>query len=309
MAEDQEADGGAGLGTASSREDAASSAPQKAEEAKMEIHKARPAHSWREFFTELGTIVLGILIALGGEEIVSRYHWRGQMREAETAIASEMTYNLVGAIARVRSLDCGEGRLDALSAILDEAGRTGSLPPVGLIGGPVRHGWRSGAWESVVASQTAAHFPPEQLAALASLYQRVQRAELYATRELEVWSDLYAMVGPGRRLDPASETELRTALSRARDAGRTLTTVSGFVLREAAALDLPFTAAERQELNRIRNRPLLEAPRQTDDASTSFICGPVGPVPAHYGEAPEGEIPLLANQFARHLPDFGTAAP
>lgn len=82
------------------------------------------------------------------------------MQEARTAITSEMTYNLVGAIARIRSLDCGERRLDALSKILDEAGRTGNLPPVGLIGGPVRHQWRSSAWDSVVASQTATHFPP-----------------------------------------------------------------------------------------------------------------------------------------------------
>ena len=275
----------------------------------MEIHKARPAHSWREFFTELGTIVLGICIALSGEEIISWYHWRGQMREAGTAIASEMTYNLVGAIARIRSLDCGERRLDALSIILDEAARTGSLPPVGLIGGPVRHQWRSDAWDSVVASQTAAHFPPEKLAALASLYKRVQRAELYATRETEAWSDLYAMVGPGRRLDSTSEADLRRTLSRARDTGRTLTTISGFVVNEAVAMNLPFTAAERRELDRIRKRPLMDAPRQEDDASTFFICGPIRAVPAHYGEAPEGEIPEVVRKITAHLPLFGEGVP
>jgi hypothetical protein len=90
-------------------EEAAS--PEPPEEPKMEINKVRPAHSWREFFTELGTIALGICIALSGEEIISWYHWRGQMQEARTAIASEMTYNLVGAIARIRSLGCGERRL------------------------------------------------------------------------------------------------------------------------------------------------------------------------------------------------------
>lgn len=275
----------------------------------MEIHKARPAHSWREFFTELGTIVLGICIALSGEEIISWYHWRGQMQEARTAIASEMTYNLVGAIARIRSLDCGERRLDALSKILDEGARTGTLPPVGLIGGPVRHQWRSSAWDSVVASQTATHFPPDQLVALASLYKRVQRADVYNTRETEAWGDLYAMVGPGRRLDSASEADLRRTLSRARDMGRILTTMSGFLVIEAATMNLPFTAAERQELNRIRKRPLMDTPRRSDDASTTFICGPIGTVPANYGQAPEGEILALANKFAEHLPDFGEAAP
>lgn len=46
----------------------------------MEIHKVRPAHSWREFFTELGTIVLGICIALSGEEIISWYHCAARCR-------------------------------------------------------------------------------------------------------------------------------------------------------------------------------------------------------------------------------------
>jgi len=180
---------------------------------------------------------------------------------------------------------------------------------VGLIGGPVRHQWRTGAWDSVVASQTAAHFQPEQLAALASLYKRVQRAELYATRETEAWSDLYVMVGPGRKLDSASEADLRRTLSRARDMGRTLTTMSWFLANEAAAVNLPFTAAERHELDRIRKRPLMAAPRHEDDADTSSICGPIGAVPANYGQAPEGEIPVLASKAATRLPDFGEAAP
>lgn len=64
-------------------------------------------------------------------------------------------------------------------------------------------------------------FPPEQLAASASLYKRVQRADAYATHETEAWSDLYAMVGPGRRLNSASEADLHRTLSRARDMGRT----------------------------------------------------------------------------------------
>lgn len=36
----------------------------------MEIHKPKAAHSWREFLVEIGTIVCGILIALGLEQVV-----------------------------------------------------------------------------------------------------------------------------------------------------------------------------------------------------------------------------------------------
>jgi hypothetical protein len=275
----------------------------------MEIHKPKPVHSWREFLSEVGVVVLGICIALGGEQILDWLHWRAQVEAAKEAISTEMTYNLVGAIGHIRSLDCVEQRLDALSGILDQAARTGSLPPVGHIGEPVRHSWRSGAWDSVVASQTAAHFPPEQLAALSSLYKRVQRGEEFATRELEAWSYLYAMVGPGRRLDPASEADLRKALSVARDMGRTVATTSVFVVNEAAAANLPFTAAERQQLADAEDRPLTGVPRvRADDARTNAICEPIGSVPLNYGDAPSSGVPASISAFSKSLPHFNKAA-
>ena len=274
----------------------------------MEIHKPKPVHNWREFLSEVGVVVLGICIALAGEQIIEELHWRSQVRAAREVITSEMTYNLVGAIARIRSLGCAEQRLDTLSSILDQAARMGSLPPVGDIGGPVRHSWSSGAWESVVASQTATHFPPEQLAALSSLYKRVQRGEEFATRELEAWSHLYAMVGPGRRLDPASEAQLRQALSIARDMTRTVTTTSGFLTNEAMAMNLPFTQTEREEMAYIEKRPLKGAPRvKADNAQTNYICDPIGAVPSSYGQAPSGQVPAVMSSFP--LPDFGSPAP
>lgn len=41
----------------------------------MEIHKPKAAHSWREFLIEIGTIVCGILIALGLEQVIVRVEW------------------------------------------------------------------------------------------------------------------------------------------------------------------------------------------------------------------------------------------
>ena len=146
----------------------------------MEIHKPKPFHNWREFFKEYAIIVVGVLTALAAEQAVEAWHWRSQVREAREVIASEMAYNLEGAIWRMRTIDCVERRLDSLAKILDEAARTGKLPPVGYIAQSPRHMWRSGAWDSVVASQTATHFPREQLADLGALYKVVQRIEDYS---------------------------------------------------------------------------------------------------------------------------------
>jgi hypothetical protein len=276
----------------------------------MEIHKVKPIHSWRDFLKELGTIVLGICIALAGEEALVWNHWRIQVQQARAAIASELTYNLVGAIAHMRSLDCVEQRLNALSKILDDASRTGSLPPLGNIGGPVRHAWRKGAWDSVVASQIATHFPSEEMTALGAIYQRVQRNAGNAARETAAWSILYTMVGPGRRLDPGSETALRNALSDARDAGRTETNVGRFFVYEVAAMHLAFTVDEREQIAEIKKRPLTEFRQPRDDAaSMATICTPIGAVPPNYGEAPAENLPERMRDFVKSLPNFDEDAP
>src|SRR5690242_6016589 len=40
------------------------------EETHVEIHKVKPIHTWRDFLKELGTIVLGIIIAISLEHLV-----------------------------------------------------------------------------------------------------------------------------------------------------------------------------------------------------------------------------------------------
>lgn len=38
----------------------------------MEVHRPKPVHRWRELFKEVGVIVIGVAIALTGEEAVPR---------------------------------------------------------------------------------------------------------------------------------------------------------------------------------------------------------------------------------------------
>jgi hypothetical protein len=271
----------------------------------MDIRKPKPVHNWRELFKEVGIIVLGVSIALGAEQGVEWWHWRGQVAQAREAIASETTQNIAGSIRRMRTVQCAESRLNELARTLDEAARTGKLPPVGYIGQPPRFLARSGAWDSVVASQTAAHFSRGELTSLGSLYVYVQRLAFYTSLETEAWSSLYAMVGPGRRLDPASEAELRKALGAARNANRTMAQVASFLVTGAAAMDLPFNRDDLAIIERNEKQPLTGIkPTLSDGSPMSVICDPIGPVPASYGEAQNQASPALVEDAVRHLPDF-----
>lgn len=168
----------------------------------MEIHKPKPVHNWREFLTELGTITLGVCIALAAEQTVEWLHWRAQVQEARGVIATELAGNLSNGIRRMRTEHCTEQRLDTLAQVVDAASRSGTLPPVGDIGVPPLSQWTSGAWDSVVASQTATHFPRQQLAELAVIYGFVRKADGLNLADANSWAELHTMVGRCRLREP-----------------------------------------------------------------------------------------------------------
>jgi hypothetical protein len=262
----------------------------------MEFHKPKPVHSWRELLTEIGVVVIGVCIALAAEQAVEWLHWRGQVQQAREVIATELASNLVGAVTRIRTEACTERRLDQLALILDAAAKNGSLPPVGDIHRPPRGIWPTGAWDSVVASQTATHFPRQQLADIAAAYKFVQRIENYAAAELGEWAELYTIVGPGRRLDPASESELRKALSEARSMSRTNASLGFQLGTRVKTLGLPFS---RDDLERIAN-----AKRPPASAGPADICLPIGPAAATYGQ---GARSAYAGVDVNQFPDFSEA--
>lgn len=249
----------------------------------MDIHKPKPIHSWRDFLKEVGVIVLGVSIALAAEQVVEWRHWRSQVTEARGIIASEMAGNLAGAARRLGSQACVEKRLDELGRILDQASRSGSLPPVGDIAVAPRQNWTTGAWESIVASQTAAHFSRAELADLAVLYYYVQRIIGYAPAESQAWYELAAIVGPGRRLDPASEAELRKSLSLARGYSHSMTLLANNLINSSTLRNLPFSPADLDRITTARRNMVGDVPGNS--ASRTPVCLPISAVPAQYGQA------------------------
>lgn len=273
----------------------------------MDIRKPKPIHNGREFLKEVGTIVIGVCIALAAEQAVEWWHWRGQVAEARKVIATEMAYNVEGAIIRLRVEGCIESRLDELSHIVDAAAKSGTLPPVGDIGLPPRNLFTSGAWESVVASQTATHFPRQQLADISHTYRAIETLGKNHDMEFTDWRDLYTIVGPGRRLDPISEGELRKALSRVRGSARAMTSLGGVVLVQIKNLNLSFSPDDLAGIARARHVPLAGTKQPLNVRnSTVAICSPIGTVPPIYGQAQFSYLPSMLDGMVKAIPDFSS---
>lgn len=42
----------------------------------MHVHLPKPLHGWRAFAGEVGIIVLGVLVALGLDQVADQIHWQ-----------------------------------------------------------------------------------------------------------------------------------------------------------------------------------------------------------------------------------------
>jgi hypothetical protein len=70
----------------------------------LEVHPPhQAAHSWRDFFIHIATIVLGLLIAIGLEQIVERIHEHYELRVAREALEREFQSNRANLAADERT--------------------------------------------------------------------------------------------------------------------------------------------------------------------------------------------------------------
>jgi len=60
----------------------------------LDVHPPhQPTHTWRDFFIHIATIVVGLIIAVGLEQLVERIHQRYELRETHEALARELESN------------------------------------------------------------------------------------------------------------------------------------------------------------------------------------------------------------------------
>lgn len=62
----------------------------------LDVHPPhRPTHTWKDFFIHIATIVVGLFIAVGLEQVVEYFHHREQAHRLEESLNREIDRNLV----------------------------------------------------------------------------------------------------------------------------------------------------------------------------------------------------------------------
>jgi hypothetical protein len=162
----------------------------------MDVHKPKPVHSWRDFLVEIGTIVIGVTIALAGEQIVEAIHWRNVVGAQRDILKSVVEDNLGSVKARAVQQACVDARLAELKTVFERHAAGEPLGMKGPVGRPQNNSVGNEIWDLAVQSEALNHMPLDERAAFAGAFSNF--ANLLALRDDadRSWIDLAALDTP-----------------------------------------------------------------------------------------------------------------
>jgi hypothetical protein len=156
----------------------------------MDIHKPKAWHGFGGFLKEYLIIVVGVLTALAGEQVVEWLHWRHIEAGARAALNRELGFDLGVVRTRIDQAPCMARRLGELDMVFE---RHAGARPLGLkrrFGQPETPHLRTLVWETAIADQSASHMPLDIKLRYAGAYEAIYWLRERSTEEREAWSRL-----------------------------------------------------------------------------------------------------------------------
>ena len=202
----------------------------------MHLHLPKPLHGWREFAGEVGIIVLGVLIALGAEQVVETLHWRYVLGDYRAGLHEEIAHNIGTYSYRLQQDRCVDARTAELQRWLDSWRAGHPLAIRGAIGIPQSLMVFNGVWASRNA-EVASRMPLAEQLAYSKLYDRFAANEGHRLAERSVWLAL-GSYEDARELDHQDLMRLQGLLNEARYRERTFDLNAVRYTADAAALKI-----------------------------------------------------------------------
>lgn len=180
----------------------------------MRLHFLKPVNGWSGFLTELAIVVLGVLIALGAQQAVDGWRWRGEVSEFRAALDNELGYDFGAYRERLEQSKCITGRLNQLDEFQRASAKGERLRLTSAIRRPTSLALRTSVWQSRTAD-VASHLGLKARLTYATIYDAIDNYAYIRTNEREVWNEMLDFEGAGP-LDRRDLLRLRGLIERGR---------------------------------------------------------------------------------------------
>ena len=198
--------------------------------------KLTPPHGWNAVVWDLAIVTVGVLIALGAQQFVDDFHWRGEVRDFRKAVRAEISNNLATYTYRSSENRCIVARLDELQRWLDSWRARRPLKVAGPIGIPDSLLTRHDVWDGRDAG-TVAHMTLSEKLEYGGLYSEFANNEVHRLDERAAWLELAAYDG-ATELDHQDLMHLQELITRARQRLSRMTSNTRRFMKRAAAIGI-----------------------------------------------------------------------
>jgi hypothetical protein len=226
----------------------------------MHFHLPKPLHGWREFVGEVGIIVIGVLIALGAQQIAEGIHQRGEVKQTRKALDAELAHNLAAFDNRLNLEPCARHRLDEVELILNREAQ-GSVALRHDFEQPLSINLQFAVWDAATG-EARSLIPLEPKLQYAQLYDIFRRYDRFRDEETQDWSQL-ADLDFDTQLSAQDVKQAKVTVKRLRRLDNLLPAYASFLQRSAKPL-------------RIRPDPDIDAPaQQMMNKNRVTFCSPL----------------------------------
>ena len=182
----------------------------------MDIHKPKPVHNLRELLSEVGVVVIGIVIALTLEEGLRALHDHSIASEAREAMTGEIRQNLALMASRLATQTCVERRLDEIGAILETSGDGTLSTKPNWIGQPAIFSLSDQRWQAATGSGRVSLLGTDEQGRLGIFPIISARFNDAEAREQAAWAQLRGLETWQGPLGPVARIHFASALQEAR---------------------------------------------------------------------------------------------
>jgi len=213
----------------------------------------------RSFLREVAIIIVGVLIALALEQLVSGWRERQRTEDIRASMNEEIADFANVLQIRIAAGPCILAKLDAIDAWLARAGAAGPLRNVGRA--PFYFSSR-GAWNADAADQLARHLGPPTFRIYGETYQGMAEFAAISQREQDFWIVLQTLERQDEPVAGERRWRLIEASAGARNANLLLSAIAQQMLGHAQTLRI--TPNTDLQPSAVRERPLC-LPLETGD--------------------------------------------
>ena len=170
---------------------------------------------WRDFAREILIVVLGVLIALGAQEIANGLHDQSASAEARANIRAEIAENLGRMAQRQATRACIDARLAEIAAFLTSAESGAARRPMRWIGRPQTWPMQQNRWDAAASAGKASLLSPKEQGDYGAIYANTRDFQANEAVEQLAWAQLRGLADQARP-SPQETVLLREALQNAR---------------------------------------------------------------------------------------------